>query len=139
MHDQSVDPDLALFQHLFESFKNPNFEVQQPALMDTEGHDKTKRINPKDEKWQTRDATWLMETWDKYLKPDYKKVLLKWYKETGGGPKTDDQFHKYCNNKTWLTWIYLLDKKSDLLLASGSHFTFRIDCNCKNFVILCFV
>ena len=47
--------------------------------------------------------------------------VLRWFKKTGGGSRTDDNFHNYCvEGKTWLVWVYVTDNGSHMLLAGGT-------------------
>ena len=60
-----------------------------------------------------------------YIKPKYKQVLRKWYKDTGRGGRELKDFHKYCTLRNgskaeWLVWIYAIDVASNFVLASVS-------------------
>jgi hypothetical protein len=45
--------------------------------------------------------------------------LLRWSKETGGGDGNSESFQRYCGNKTWLGWVYLLDEENAFLLSGN--------------------
>ena len=70
------------------------------------------------------DAKWLMQTWNNYLRPRYRKFLKKWNKETGGGSRTLECVPNYTNdgkvNSPWLLWAYYLGSKHEFLLANNT-------------------
>ena len=67
-----------------------------------------------------RDAAWLIETWEKYVKPKYKTALHYWDKQTGNGAPHPNQFYMYSQGNAWLQWIFLIDKKANFLLACNT-------------------
>jgi hypothetical protein len=92
--------------------------------MDLENVDPSKSINPHSvgAPGLEDDAQWLENVWTEYVRPKYKLILQKWYKDTGGGARTLENFSNYCKlkdgNYPWMLWVYYLDSKSDFLLAS---------------------
>ena len=122
--NQSDKPELNFWQKVLDIFSKITLFVPRPDVMDREDVDPMNKLDPNSCDFKNRDAKWLKETWDTYLKPIYKKVLIKWFKDTGGGPRTLDNFVNYCTiqGKTheWLVWVYAMDEKNDLLLGSRS-------------------
>ena len=121
MQDQAVSSNLALFEKLLELYLDSSIDISRPPEMDLVDPDF--KINPCHPSLleKGRDATWLMSTWLKYLKPFYKKFLSKWNKETGGGGRTVSDIPKYCTHQgtsqPWLLWVYDIDAKAGFLLA----------------------
>ena len=117
--DQCSPTDKALAEDVLQDFKDENLAIYRPAYMDNDDHDPEHKIDPYKCAYEDRDATWLIETWTKYVQPKLKKVLKKWYKETGGGSRDPENFVNYCESgDTWLAGIYAMDMKSDFILSS---------------------
>ena len=122
--DQSAPVDIAFMQVLLGMFASDDFEVERPDVMDRDDHDPKGKVNPNECDYHGRDAKWLLDCWNEYVKPKLKKAYNKWWKETGGGPRTVENFINYSNDADrtypFLTWIYVIDMKSDGLLSSNS-------------------
>ena len=123
--DQSIDPDQALFEELLaEGFNNNEFFVEELDPSDYAEMPLSERSkwNPNDPSLTEngRDAAWLIETWEKYVKPKYKTALHYWDKQTGNGAPHPNQFYMYSQGNAWLQWIFLIDKKANFLLACNT-------------------
>ena len=127
MNDQASNIDLAVFEKMLPTFKDPDFKVDRPAIMDAKDVDPDNKIDPNsDHNWEDRDAAWLMETWAICLRKPHRATLFKWFKNTGGGPRTDDVFPNHTvEGKTWLVWVHIIDKKSFMLLAGEQERRFQ--------------
>jgi len=112
---------------LLKLYKDATLRIDRPDVMDLPNHDPGKKIDPHSCDFE-RAVQWIIETWEDYVKPKYKKVLIKWNKLTGNGDRTLPNFINYCNISkdgtgapiTWLVWVYAIDMKADFLLASVS-------------------
>ncbi len=107
-------------------FKDKMLQIERPDVMDLDNHDPRRLLDPHAVDLE-REWKWLLDTWDEYIKPKYKKVMLKWNKtDTGNGDRTLKNFVNYCNiskNRAglptvWLVWVYFIDMQSHFLLAS---------------------
>ena len=56
------------------------------------------------------------------MRVKYRGALRRWHTDTGGGSGGPIFFQDFCGGSSykWLTWIYLVDLKHCLLLASTS-------------------
>lgn len=120
--DQSGNTYVNWFQEVLDIFENPEFVVDRPDVVDGDDVDPDCRLDPNNCEYTGRDVKWLIDTWKNYIKGTYKKVLQKWFKETGGGNRQLDNFVNYCTigDKThhWLVYVYALDLRQSILLGS---------------------
>lgn len=123
--DVPGDPIKAFFEVALTEFSDASVVVPRPR----EEHWNSEHIEEDKEKWDPnsqaifehpRTAGWLMETWNTYVKPWYKKALDKWNKETGGGDGAPASFVDFCGNDRWLCWVFLQDHDANFLLANNA-------------------
>jgi len=122
-HDQSTDPDLALFEVLLAKFQDNQYIAEALDIEDPEDlPDEKDDWNPNNPAIfkHKRTAAWLKETWEKYVKPKFKRALNKWNKDTGGGDGRPVEFHKFCMTDTWMVWIFAADIRANFLLGSSA-------------------
>ena len=121
--DQCSSTELNFWQKVLDLFLL-TLSIDRPSVMDLTNIDPSRKLDPVNCDFKNRDSAWLKDTWVSYLRPIYKQVLIKWFKDTGGGPPTLENFINYCtvkgNTYEWLVWIYAMDMKQDLLLGSKS-------------------
>ena len=128
--DQSYSTRLAFGEVILKDCQDKNLQVERPDIMDRDDHDPRGLIKPNSISFEGRSAEWVVNTWSEYIVPKYKKVLQKWYKQTGGGGRRLEDFIKYCTigqtgtTLVWLPWIYAMDAKAGFMLAStaGKYF-----------------
>ena len=126
--DQATGTTRQAFGELvYALHRNAELEIERPDVMDLPNHDPRKLLDPLtvdlNRKWK-----WILETWENYVRPKYKKVLVKWNKLTGNGDRTLKNFVNYCNvNRdnsglpvVWLVWVYYIDMQAHFLLASAA-------------------
>ena len=120
--NQSDKPVLNFWQKSLDIFSKMGSSIVRPDVMDLPNIDPSEKLDPINCDFNNRNAQWMKETWETYIRPIYKKVLIKWFKDTGGGPRTLENFINYCtiHGKTseWLVWIYAMDETEGLLLGS---------------------
>ena len=122
-HDQSTDPDVALFEVLLVKFQDNQYIAEELDIEDSEDlPDEKDDWNPNnpDIFKHERTAAWLKDTWEKYVKPKFKRALNKWNKDTGGGDGRPVEFHKFCMTDTWMVWIFAADIRANFLLGSSA-------------------
>lgn len=124
--DSSHSTSLALGEEILKLFESDDLVINRPDMMDLPNHDPNVAITPETCDYMGRTAEWILATWNSFIKPKYKKVLTKWYKQTGGGGRELEDFVNYCvlNHGSpvavWLAWVYAIDHEADLILASVS-------------------
>jgi len=124
--DSSYSTSLALGEVILKLFESDDLVIDRPDMMDLPNHDPNHSITPEECDYMNRTAQWILDTWNTYIKPKYKKVLTKWYKQTGGGGRELEDFVNYCvlNHGSpvavWLAWVYAIDHEADFILASVS-------------------
>jgi hypothetical protein len=107
-------------------YSDPNLSIERPDVMDLPSVDPEGKIDPLNCEIEGVDGPFLKGVYLEYLRPKWKAVLRNWYKETGGGPSTLENFINYCNegksNATYpfLVWMYVIDCESAGLLSSNS-------------------
>jgi len=124
--DSSYSTSLALGEVILKLFESDDLVIDRPDMMDLPNHDPNHSITPEECDYMGRTAEWILATWNTYIKPKYKKVLTKWYKQTGGGGRELEDFVNYCvlNHGSpvavWLAWVYAIDHDANFILASVS-------------------
>ena len=124
--DSSYSTSLALGEVILKLFESDDLVIDMPDMMDLPNHDPNHSITPEECEYMGRTAEWILATWNTYIKPKYKKVLTKWYKQTGGGGRELEDFVNYCvlNHGSpvavWLAWVYAIDHDANFILASVS-------------------
>jgi len=94
--DSSYSTSLALGEVILKLFESDDLVIDRPDMMDLPNHDPNHSITPEECDYMGRTAEWILATWNTYIKPKYKKVLTKWYKQTGGGGRELEDFVNYC-------------------------------------------
>ena len=125
--DQSNNTSMGGFDVILDTFLDSSLSIERPAEMDLNSVDPKQKIDPLTAcvpDGINNVVEWLESVWVDYIKPKYRHILRKWYKETGGGSRMLANFVNYCQlrdgNYPWMVWVYFLDSKSDLLLASSA-------------------
>ena len=97
MLDQAMCPVSAFYEVAADKFRDTLFIAQVPdkfSLID--GHE---TIDPNDEDrimLAGRNGAWFKTTWESYLRPKYRKALMQWWSDTGGGGGKDEtNFQNY--------------------------------------------
>ena len=117
--DQLNDTSIGGFDAILDSYNDSSLDIDRPPKIDADNVDPSKLVDPTTPRAPgTEDnAKWLEEVWSTYIKPKYKLILQKWYKDTGGGARTLSNCVNYCQlrdgNYPWMVWVYYLDLKSD--------------------------
>lgn len=121
------DDQDAFWDGMYEDvYSDPNLSIERPDVMDLPSVDPEGKIDPLNCEIEGVDGPFLKGVYLEYLRPKWKAVLRNWYKETGGGPSTLENFINYCNegksNATYpfLVWMYVIDCESAGLLSSNS-------------------
>ena len=121
MQDQSACPVKAFYEVAAEDFRSIAYRAKLPLKFNLiEGHES---IDPNDSDrilLDGRDGIWLKATWDDYLRPKYRKILDKWFSDTGGGGGLLENFQNYCRQEKWLTYVFMLDSDVSFLLAANA-------------------
>jgi hypothetical protein len=122
--DQSHNTVLAFMEQVKEIFLDPDLEISRPDEMDLDDHDPKGKIDPMNCDFSGKDAKWILDCYTDYIKPKLKKAFKKWYKNTGGGSRSLDNFINYSNDEDktmpWLTWVYAIDESTGGILQSYS-------------------
>ena len=122
--DQANNTYEATMELVLEKFKSPLLRINRPIEMDNV--DPEGEIDPSGfDFWDPKfDLKWLTKGFRDNLKPKYKAIMSKWFKDTGGGEKTIDNFPNYCRHQNsdypWMLWIYVIDVEAAHLLAFAS-------------------
>ena len=109
--DQSNNTSVGGFDAILDTYKDPSLTIERPPEMDLENVDPSKSINPHSvgAPGLEDDAQWLENVWTEYVRPKYKLIMQKWYKDTGGGARTLENFSNYCKlkdgNYPWMLWV----------------------------------
>ncbi len=84
--DQSNNTTVGGFDIILDSFNDSSLPIERPPEMDLENVDPNKSIDPSSVSAPglEDDAQWLESVWTEYVRPKYKLILQKWYKDTGG-------------------------------------------------------
>ena len=118
--DQSYSTTKAVMEKALEIFKRDDLVIRRPPEMDD--HDPDGYINPMnfDYKAEKYNLKWFTETWQKYTRPKFKKILDKWWKGMGNGDISLANFANYTDVAgtpyRWMLWVYYIDLEVGLLL-----------------------
>ena len=62
----------------------------------------------------------MLDCWEGYIRPRYKKAIGRWNKDTGGGDGKPSEFINFCAGDRWLVWVFCKDLEAGFLLASSA-------------------
>ena len=119
--DQSTPPVVVWWEMVWKDYLDITIIVQHPP----EYHMLEKKHTPNPNNLERirlkPGLEWIIRTWEVYTKKKYKKALIKWSKDTGGGDGHSSNFANYTGPGTanrWLAYIYLIDVNINCLFAS---------------------